>query len=121
TGRAGGGAAGERGRTSRHAGGAGGGARTGAREEGEGAVTTTLTAEAVRGMGAGRQLDALVAEHVMGWRGRPHRVHWPERYSTDPAAAMQVVATMRAAGWIFTYDDDGVCRAALLTVLEPAP
>src|SRR5690606_40984923 len=49
TGRAGGGAAGERGRTSRHAGGAGGGARTGAREEGEGAVTTTLTAEAVRG------------------------------------------------------------------------
>ena len=114
-------------------------------------MTTTLTAEAVRGMGAGRQLDALVAKHVMGWRGRPHRVHWPERYSTDPAAAMQVVATMRAAGWIFTYDDDGepcagfyrhkdsegyevgsvaatgrdfcecVCRAALLTVLEPAP
>src|SRR5690606_3056958 len=151
TGRAEGGAAGERGRTSRHAGGAGGGARTGAREEGEGAVTTTLIAEAVRGMGAGRQLDALVAEHVMGWRGRRHGVHWPEGYSTGPAAAMQVVATMRAAGWICTYDDDGkpcagfyrhkdsegyevgsvaatgrdfcecVCRAALLTVLEPAP
>ncbi len=33
-------------------------------------MTTTLTAEAVRGMGAGRQLDALVAEHVMGWRER---------------------------------------------------
>jgi hypothetical protein len=29
---------------------------------------TTPTAEEVRGMGAGREMDALVAEYVMGWR-----------------------------------------------------
>lgn len=30
-----------------------------------------LTAESVRGMGAGRELDALVAERVMGWHLYP--------------------------------------------------
>ena len=65
---------------------------------------------------AGRELDALVAERVMGWtrvvRARetlwqsPKAGTWPivasrlPHYSTDIAAAWQVVERMRADGWV---------------------
>ena len=72
-------------------------------------------------MEAGRELDALVAEKVMGWtrddRGawvppgcRPLRNgYYTERpgcYSTDIAAAWRVVEAMRVAGW-YTKVEDG--------------
>jgi hypothetical protein len=57
---------------------------------------------------AGRALDALVAEKVMGLlcaddppgSGRNCPVHSCPAYSTDIAAAWQVVEAMNARGWI---------------------
>jgi hypothetical protein len=62
---------------------------------------------------AGRELDALVAQHVMGWRdvlpntprtnfhGYPtldREAREVPAYSTDPAAMMKVVERMREKG-----------------------
>lgn len=66
-------------------------------------------------MKAGRELDALVAEKVMGWKrhdlGPINGVRWvnkdgriidtehPFTYSTDIAAAWEVVEKMEKDGW----------------------
>jgi hypothetical protein len=65
-------------------------------------------------MNAGRELDALVAEKVMGWKVRPDRYpvdatgqsqfRVPE-YSTDIAAAWRVVEQMRQVGWFVQIHD----------------
>lgn len=64
------------------------------------------------------ELDALVAEKVMGWRVTPHPdLHgatyfevpdgtatvMPDMFSTDIAAAWTVVEKMRADGWGFGF------------------
>jgi hypothetical protein len=68
-------------------------------------------------MNTGRELDALVAEKVMGWRdvsdgyGTPpeatlwEAIHIIPHYSTDIAAAWQVVERMRDQGWTSHYTD----------------
>jgi len=60
-----------------------------------------------------RELDAMVAEHVMGWyrtamdwfvrKGKFRRE--PKPYSTDIAAAWLVVEAMRERGWSVFIDD----------------
>jgi hypothetical protein len=81
----------------------------------------------------GRELDALVAEKVMGWL---HTESWQSdgeitgttpdyrawvpvpRYSTDWAAAGEVVEKVRAqmpGGWGFELEDVGVSAVALNT------
>ena len=65
-------------------------------------------------MKAGRELDALVAERVMGWRIDDADGKWtspspnaithftrPPAYSTDIAAAMEIVPRLRAFGWVY--------------------
>lgn len=67
-------------------------------------------------MEPGRELDALIAEKVMGWRMLPDNEHFktsqgwgPEgqslahcpRYSTDIAAAWEVVSKIKKAHWNF--------------------
>jgi hypothetical protein len=76
--------------------------------------TAELTREAILAMPAGREMDALVAERVMGWTPKPPYGHWydadgnPSGYhpeatdcrkwspSTDIAAAWQVVEKINA-------------------------
>ena len=69
-------------------------------------------------MKAGRELDALVAEKVMGMKldaaagwnhpslvqGTPLKII-PPKYSTDIAAAWQVVQNLRERGWYFDIGD----------------
>jgi hypothetical protein len=65
---------------------------------------------------AGRELDALVAERVMGWvqeEPQPHPVNsfaiyfgGPPPYSTDIAAAWQVVERMREQEYSIALDSD---------------
>lgn len=88
-------------------------------------ATTNLNAEKIRAMSAGREMDALVAEYVMGWKhvnvigltygeftihpdngvfiahATQYRVIVPWMPSTDIAAAWQVVEKMRTDGWSF--------------------
>lgn len=68
-------------------------------------------------MEAGRELDALVAEKVMGMdvdKARHARFRFENgiklylpvpAYSTDTAAAMNVLGRMRADGWFFSLND----------------
>jgi len=114
----------------------------------------------IRNMKPGRELDALVAEKVMGWTyGHPcpegmDCLHWadekgkvrdykPPQYSTDIAAAWEVVEKMSEQwpqyqlakiedGWSVMWGFDGygwpeatgktapeaICKAALLAVTE---
>lgn len=117
--------------------------------------------EQILGMKAGRELDAHVAEKIMNWRkDRKPGGYWyapnqpnlgrhsPPQYSTDIAAAWEVVEHMqsKADDWDFLYfgpatgennwrgwhcnflDDrtlafgdtmpEAICKAALLAVLE---
>jgi len=77
---------------------------------------TDAVREGVTGLEAGREMDALVAERVMGWtlgrryangngewQGHPHggTLTWDQtpRYSTDIRAAWEVVEKMRADGY----------------------
>lgn len=83
-----------------------------------------MTNEEIDKLEAGRELDALIAEKVMGWT--PHcqnPAHYVEvanstsemsviqevvaywRPSTDIAAAWQVVEKLRAAGWFYSLSD----------------
>ncbi|HAM42103.1 MAG TPA: hypothetical protein DCP69_12450 [Candidatus Omnitrophica bacterium] len=88
-----------------------------------------MTPEQIDALPAGRELDALVAEKVMGWTitawasgepwgnreifepsGRgPHRkaAHVPT-YSTDIAAAWEVVKKLDADGLVWAIADDEV-------------
>ena len=77
-------------------------------------------------MRAGRELDALVAEKVMGHKVLSHWEpgvvkhvidenqceidvgHWPKPYSTDIAAAWEVVAELRRRDWFM-----GIAEALL--------
>lgn len=69
-----------------------------------------LTSDEILSEPAGKRLDAWVAEHVMGWRplalSRDFDGNFfPEdapNYSTDIAAAWQVVEKMRADGWHYS-------------------
>lgn len=49
-------------------------------------------------IGVGRELDALVAVKVMGW---PVGSKLVPAYSTNIAAAWEVVAEMRKRGWVY--------------------
>lgn len=49
----------------------------------------------------GRELDACIAEQIMGWSSLSMR------FSTDIAAAFQVVEKMREEGWLFSLSNDG--------------
>jgi len=86
-----------------------------------------ISREGVLRLSAGRELDILVAEHVMGWRvetdhaklkqlshyvSRPTACTWwrdpqggwhvdPPRYSSEIGAAWQVVGTMNQRGHAF--------------------
>lgn len=100
----------------------------------------TLTREQIEAMPAGPELDAAVAEHVMGSRpplarggnvwanpdGNPNYASQIPLYSTDIAAAWEVVEKMLAVGFSFTYFDTanisskpGVCAAFKLGVYPP--
>lgn len=100
----------------------------------------TLTREQILNMEAGQELDALVAQRVMGWETLSRR------FSTDIAAAWEVVEMMRADEWHFVIECNttpevvvkvyrafeephysgnwiksaplAICRAALLAMLE---
>ena len=54
---------------------------------------------AIDEMPAGRELDALVAEKVMGWDHYPSKHEIVPAYSTDIAAAWEVVEKMRSDDW----------------------
>jgi len=68
-------------------------------------------------MEAGRDLDALIATKVMGWQSAYGFFRWEQtppsggepravpRYSTDIAAAWQVVEKMRAVGHTVCIDE----------------
>lgn len=111
-------------------------------------TASELTVEAIESMPAGREMDRLVAETVMGqvWDGGnpiknyDGRWPWPPPYSTDIAAAWEVAEWLRkwygqfslVAGlqWHCMHEEMkpdwgsgetmplAVCRAALLTVLK---
>ncbi len=61
---------------------------------------------------AGKEMDALVAEKVMGWpttgmaAGASYREANMPAYSTDIAAAWQVVEKLRTIGWFIELNDD---------------
>lgn len=62
-------------------------------------------------MDAGRELDALVAEKVMGWVCICERKHQlcpvhDSYYSTDIAAAWQVVERLKHDGWNVSIGGD---------------
>ena len=71
-------------------------------------------------MKAGRELDALIAEKVMGWRlqAEPYtcwnlpdgdqRIYTPN-FSTDIAAAWRVVEKMRSPDFRLNREGDWVC------------
>lgn len=116
-----------------------------------------LTREQVLGMEAGPEMDELVAVMIMGYESSKVRNGWvelgnfatyPKRYSTDIAAAWEVVEKVREKGWgmaivnAFSQEPDGpgygchlrngmkthtgyaetaplaICRAALLTTIQ---
>lgn len=70
---------------------------------------TNLTADDIRAMEVGRELDALVAEHIFGDTICDRRFgDWPRslktldrtlRYSTDIAAAWQVIHVLEKQGY----------------------
>lgn len=88
-------------------------------------MTEQLTREKILSMPAGRELDALVAEKVMGWKqcsmegvriktcyGKPPefgrndgRVRIPG-YSTDISAAWEVVEKVKQMNWFFILSDN---------------
>jgi hypothetical protein len=81
---------------------------------------------------AGRELDARVAEKVMGWEPRgPHPIHgtpvfatgrndtFAPHFSTDIAAAWQAAEKLKAASWRFRVWQD--YKDALMVDAETAP
>ena len=84
-----------------------------------------MTRDEILNMPAGREMDALVAEKVMGWTnpritpsgrfritppmgGKYHGGQMPPKYSTDIAAAWQVVEWLMERGDVFVeYWSDG--------------
>lgn len=78
---------------------------------------------------AGRELDALVAEKVMGIAVNRFGeviqpgmgVGMPRRYSTDIASAWGVVEKMQADGWFFKVEDGALhtCWYADFIISEP--
>lgn len=91
------------------------------------------------GLVAGRELDALVAEKVMGWAFHPERDpmfqweapsphgHWhpyrfePSPYSSDIAAAWDVVEKMQADGWYVSVETPPAPRRPSCEVFKLAP
>jgi len=80
---------------------------------------------------AGRELDANVARKVMGIECFTHihedgRVDWIEehgdgpvaRYSTDIAAAWQVVEKMRERGWFLNLHEEGALSQQWVCVFD---
>ena len=81
-----------------------------------------MTKDEILNMEAGREMDALIAEKVMGWDVHPHRTHYINRDaknehpyfvicgdfepSTDIAAAWQVVEKMSSRK---DWDEHPVC------------
>lgn len=59
---------------------------------------------------AGRELDALIANKVMGQFAYPNRI---PRFSTNIAAAWLIVARLIAKGWGFDLRNHGTWTAVL--------
>ena len=76
-----------------------------------------MTPQEIDNMQAGRELDALVSEKVMGikwpgvfWDGDPDSHFFNRRaYSTDIAAAWQVVEKLKERGFGFWLTASGDC------------
>lgn len=65
-------------------------------------MTTVRADVAARPMNAGRELDALVAEKVMG--DVPGLVLWPAPYSTHIGCAWRVVEQLRKSGDVISLN-----------------
>jgi hypothetical protein len=85
-----------------------------------------MTEAEVLGMPAGRELNALVAEKVMGqaWQGGnpvPNydgRWPWPPPYSTDIAAAFEVAEAVSKLAWHLSRGSRGYnCQIVLAECL----
>ena len=75
-------------------------------------VNTRQLSEKKMALKAGRELDALVAEKVMGLPGaavggwyNPNLLDGPPPYSTDIAAAWEVVEKLLELGWHVDIED----------------
>lgn len=80
---------------------------------------TDLTRDEILNMPAGREMDALIAERVMGWEIHPHKTHYIHndgktgyfvpcgefQPSEDIAAAWQVVERMRYKNFYSQHTD----------------
>jgi hypothetical protein len=89
-----------------------------------------MTADEIRALSAGRELDAEVARHVMGMPGEAYSP--VPRYSTDLATAWEVVEVLRrrfdgvalaalprAGGWGLTVWDQPRHSSAAQNVVGP--
>jgi hypothetical protein len=91
-----------------------------------------MTRDEILNMPAGREMDALVAEKVMGWRLHPHKTHWMTNNnnfrrigtflpSDDISAAWEVVEKMKEKGRLYLIVSDDIGYKAEILLNDPVP